>query len=163
MELKFNDLFFAIVCPESLCRILQREQTCANLDPDNVTIDPELQSINNLYSASENDHENELYFYHTDHLGSSSWITDASGSVYLHGRESCDVGGSGREEDELFKISFDGTSKAYLPMYKIDAVNFENIIRNILFPKSGCNNKRLCYPVKFKQTEEVPIPKNLLK
>ena len=60
-------------------------------------------------------------------------------------------------------ISFDGTSKAYLPMYEIDAVNFENIIRNILFPKSDCNNKRLCYPVKFKQAEEVPIPENLFK
>jgi RHS repeat-associated protein len=28
--------------------------------------------------------ENALYFYHTDHLGSSSWITDASGAVNQH-------------------------------------------------------------------------------
>jgi hypothetical protein len=26
---------------DSLYQMLQREQTCANLDPDNVTIDPE--------------------------------------------------------------------------------------------------------------------------
>jgi len=41
----------------------------------------------NLYSASENDPELERYFYHTDlpiaiGMGSSSWITDASGDVF---------------------------------------------------------------------------------
>ncbi len=71
---------------DSLYQMLERGQTCANLDLDNVTIDPELQSINDLYSASEDDPEPDRYFYHTDlpiaiGMGSSSWITDASGAV----------------------------------------------------------------------------------
>ena len=48
------------------------------MDPDNVVLDDEF-IINQT-----NDPENELYFYHTDHLGSSSWITDASGAVNQH-------------------------------------------------------------------------------
>ena len=74
---------------DSLYQMLERGQPRiaiggANLDPGNITIEPELQSINNLYSASENDPEPDRYFYHTDHLGSSSWITDASGNVNQH-------------------------------------------------------------------------------
>jgi len=48
-----------------------------------------LNNINNLYSASENEPELERYFYHTDlpmaiGMGSSSWITDASGAANQH-------------------------------------------------------------------------------
>ncbi len=35
-----------------------------------------------VYPCGNN--ENKKYFYHTDHLGSSSWITDASGNVNQH-------------------------------------------------------------------------------
>ena len=66
----------------SLYQMLERDQTCANLDP-------ELQSINDLYSVSQNDPEPDRYFYHTDYLGSSSWITDASGNINQHLQPAC--------------------------------------------------------------------------
>jgi len=59
----------------SLYQMLRRSWQCADMDPDNVELDEDF-IINQT-----NDPENELYFYHTDHLGSSSWITDASGAV----------------------------------------------------------------------------------
>ncbi len=43
---------------------------------------PNLNSIEDLQNS--NNSEDDLYFYHTDHLGSSSWITDASGSANQH-------------------------------------------------------------------------------
>jgi RHS repeat-associated protein len=58
--------------------MLRRSWKCADMKPDNVELDDEF-IINQT-----NDPENELYFYHTDHLGSSSWITDASGAVNQH-------------------------------------------------------------------------------
>jgi RHS repeat-associated protein len=58
-----------------LPRMLRRSWKCADMDPDNVELDEDF-IINQT-----NNPENELYFYHTDHLGSSSWITDASGAV----------------------------------------------------------------------------------
>jgi RHS repeat-associated protein len=61
-----------------LPRMLRRSWQCADMDPDNVVLDEDF-IINQT-----NDPENELYFYHTDHLGSSSWITDASGAVNQH-------------------------------------------------------------------------------
>jgi len=55
----------------------------------NVTLDPELQTLQNLYSASENEPELERYFYHMDHIGSSSWITDAGGDANQHLQPAC--------------------------------------------------------------------------
>ena len=43
--------------------------------------------LNQLKWASEiHDKESEIYFYHSDHLGSANWITDAAGRPiqYLH-------------------------------------------------------------------------------
>ena len=62
----------------SLYQMLRRSWKCADIDPDNVELDEDFM-INQT-----NDPENGLYFYHTDHLGSSSWITDASGAVNQH-------------------------------------------------------------------------------
>ena len=58
-----------------LLQMLRRSWQCADMDSDNVVLDDEF-IINQT-----NGPENELYFYHTDHLGSSSWITDASGAA----------------------------------------------------------------------------------
>ena len=44
-----------------------------------IEIDPKFQNIDGL--LQQDNQENEQYFYHGDHLGSSSWITDASGNV----------------------------------------------------------------------------------
>ena len=70
--------FNICICRESKYEVCHY----SGIDAENVTLDPELPSIQNLYSAPANEPENERYFYHTDHLGSSSWITDASGAVY---------------------------------------------------------------------------------
>jgi RHS repeat-associated protein len=48
----------------------------------NVDISPQFEIMNEL-TQMDND-ERDLYFYHGDHLGSSSWITDASGYVDQH-------------------------------------------------------------------------------
>ena len=51
----------------------------------NVSIeDPELQVINDLAEVSADEPESDIYYYHSDHLGSSSWITDAGGDVNQH-------------------------------------------------------------------------------
>ncbi|MCR5192893.1 MAG: hypothetical protein K6D59_06280 [Bacteroidales bacterium] len=36
------------------------------------------------YCASHNDPEDEVYYYHGDHLGSASWISDANGAPVQH-------------------------------------------------------------------------------
>ncbi len=42
-------------------------------------------SFDNVFALMQQDNkEQDQYFYHADHLGSSSWITDASGSVNQH-------------------------------------------------------------------------------
>jgi len=69
---------------DSLYPMLKRGWQCSDFAPDNVNLDPELQTLQNLYSASENEPEPEGYFFHSDHIGSSSWITDTSGAVNQH-------------------------------------------------------------------------------
>ena len=46
--------------------------------------EPILPRVEELRYTSINNLESDMYFYHTDHLGSSSWITDASGAVNQH-------------------------------------------------------------------------------
>jgi len=50
------------------------------LDPDNVIFDGEFPGIHQF--AYEYGPEEERYFYHSDHLGSSTFITDAAGNPY---------------------------------------------------------------------------------
>ena len=45
---------------------------------------PILPRVEELRYTSINNFESDMYFYHSDHLGSSSWITDASGAVNQH-------------------------------------------------------------------------------
>jgi len=47
---------------DSLYQMLERGWQCSGLAPDNINLDPELQTLQNLYSASEN--EPERYFYY---------------------------------------------------------------------------------------------------
>jgi len=37
-----------------------------------------------MFFGSQNKYEDLQFFYHPDHLGSSNYITDASGEVYQH-------------------------------------------------------------------------------
>ena len=55
-----------------------------NSSLNNSFEDPELQVINDLAEVSADEPESDIYYYHSDHLGSSSWITDASGDVNQH-------------------------------------------------------------------------------
>ena len=47
-----------------------------------IEIIPEFENMQSL--IKQDDMEKEQYFYHGDHLGSSSWITDASGTANQH-------------------------------------------------------------------------------
>ena len=40
--------------------------------------------VHSMLDDSQNGEENEVYFYHSDHLGSASWITDVSGVAVQH-------------------------------------------------------------------------------
>jgi RHS repeat-associated protein len=55
---------------------------CSRQNASFVYLQDRFESILNQISA--NDPENVQYFYHSDHLGSSSFITDASGTVDQH-------------------------------------------------------------------------------
>jgi RHS repeat-associated protein len=55
---------------------------CSGQQADFVYLQDRFESI--LDQLTANDPENVQYFYHSDHLGSSSFITDASGTVDQH-------------------------------------------------------------------------------
>jgi RHS repeat-associated protein len=68
-----------------LVALLERSNTCAQIEWGNVTLpEPILPRVEELRYTSISNFESDMYFYHTDHLGSSSWITDASGDVNQH-------------------------------------------------------------------------------
>jgi RHS repeat-associated protein len=55
---------------------------CLDLYTDYITYEPHLESVQ--ASASQNYPEDNWYIYHSDHLGSSSFLTDASGDPTQH-------------------------------------------------------------------------------
>jgi len=57
-------------------------EACSGQQADFVYLQDRFESI--LDQLSANDPEDVQYFYHSDHLGSSSFITDASGTVDQH-------------------------------------------------------------------------------
>jgi RHS repeat-associated protein len=65
-----------------LMELLSRSWDCVNMQGYASIEGEQLLSIEELQNS--NNPENEMFFYHTDHLGSSSWITDASGEAYQH-------------------------------------------------------------------------------
>ncbi|MFW6222942.1 MAG: hypothetical protein ACOC3T_04955 [Bacteroidota bacterium] len=65
---------------DALAEMQYRSFDCVNLDPDKVETDGPLEVIHEL--DHEDEEEDQLYFYHPDHLGSSSFITDADGEPY---------------------------------------------------------------------------------
>ena len=68
-----------------LINLLEESNTCAQIESGNVTMpEPNLPIVEELRYTSINNIESDMYFYHSDHLGSSSWITDASGAVNQH-------------------------------------------------------------------------------
>ncbi len=66
-----------------LWEMLERSFTdCLDLMTEYITYEPQLESVQ--ASASQNNAENNWYIYHSDHLGSSSFLTDASGTPTQH-------------------------------------------------------------------------------
>jgi len=65
-----------------LTNLLLRNTDCVGFIPEMVRFEQKLKGIyNNLYL---NDYETNQYFYHSDHLGSSSFITDITGNAIQH-------------------------------------------------------------------------------
>jgi RHS repeat-associated protein len=70
--------------PSEIYQMLNRDFECVNILPEYVTYDPQnFDGVLNNLTGNDNP-ETELYFYHSDHLGSSSFITDASGISTQH-------------------------------------------------------------------------------
>jgi uncharacterized protein (TIGR02594 family) len=67
---------------EDLFHLIQNNTECVRHNKDNITIIDKLNSLESL--AEEDKEEGSLYFYHSDHLGSSSFITDATGISTQH-------------------------------------------------------------------------------
>jgi len=60
----------------------RRKIVCVEHNPDNVNYAGELRGI--YYNLNQNNYEENQYFYHSDHLGSGSFITDATGNAIQH-------------------------------------------------------------------------------
>ncbi len=67
---------------EDLFHLIQNNTECVRHNKDNITLNDKLNSLESL--AEEDKEEGSLYFYHSDHLGSSSFITDATGISTQH-------------------------------------------------------------------------------
>jgi RHS repeat-associated protein len=65
-----------------LLTMLKRGITCTEFDVDRASMESLLFSIG--HSATINDPEENWYIYHSDHLGSSAFLTDASGDPTQH-------------------------------------------------------------------------------
>jgi RHS repeat-associated protein len=64
--------------------MVKRGIECVYLDPDNVYMNHELRPAEVDSTSSANGIEPDQFFYHSDHLGSSSFITDANGNEVEH-------------------------------------------------------------------------------
>jgi len=88
-----------------LSTMVLRNIDCASLNAEYSLIDRHFSIINDLKTV--NNQETDLYFYHSDHLGSSSFITDADGIVSQH-LQYLPYG-------ELFAEQRDNTARYYTP------------------------------------------------
>jgi len=66
-------------CSMHLREMVDRNTQCAEYDGE-MDIRPELAPAYN----NGNNYEKLQYFYHSDHLGSASFVTDKSGNVVQH-------------------------------------------------------------------------------
>jgi RHS repeat-associated protein len=63
---------------------LDNSLSCTDIKPENVGCNFDLEVIQQNHVTPASEVENDIYYYHTDHLGSSSWITYTDGSVTQH-------------------------------------------------------------------------------
>jgi RHS repeat-associated protein len=67
------------ICSKQLIEMVDRNVHCASYN-GNIDIDPYLKPAHN----NGNEYEKLQYFYHSDHLGSASFVTNAEGAVCQH-------------------------------------------------------------------------------
>ncbi len=60
--------------------MIKRNIDCVNFNSDNINLPRKFETL----KLDSNNIENDQYFYHSDHLGSSSFITDAGGIAIQH-------------------------------------------------------------------------------
>jgi RHS repeat-associated protein len=64
---------------------IKRDFNCVGLDYNAFYPgEPHLKALENLLNAPEQPDEYQVFFYHSDHLGSSSFITDINGDATQH-------------------------------------------------------------------------------
>lgn len=68
----------------ALQEYLDNNLSCTDIKPENVGHNFDLEVIQQNHATPASEVESDIYFYHTDHLGSSSWITYSDGSVTQH-------------------------------------------------------------------------------
>ena len=138
-----------------LSTMVLRNIDCASLNAEYSLIDRHFSIINDLKTV--NNQETDLYFYHSDHLGSSSFITDADGIVSQHlqylpygelfaeqrdntARYYTPYKFSGKEKDEETGYSYFG-ARYYMPELSIwSAVDPMADERTWLSPYNYCQN-----------------------
>ena len=69
----------AHICSMQLREMVDRNVQCARYNGE-IDINPDLPPAHN----DGNEYENLQYFYHSDHLGSASFVTDRGGNVVQH-------------------------------------------------------------------------------
>jgi len=67
---------------EDLGRMLQRQISCVGMNPSYEVMESQFYSV--AQSTQMADPEDNWYIYHSDHLGSSAFLTDASGTPTQH-------------------------------------------------------------------------------
>jgi RHS repeat-associated protein len=70
------------VIQEELQIMLSRQVACTGMDPSYVLMESAFHSV--AQSTQMADPEDNWYIYHSDHLGSSAFLTDASGTPTQH-------------------------------------------------------------------------------
>jgi len=69
-------------CAQDLHHLLNRSGECVGIRSGFLSLHTEFEFLEE--SLHQDEIEENQYSYHSDHLGSSSWITDASGEAYQH-------------------------------------------------------------------------------
>jgi RHS repeat-associated protein len=67
---------------EDQARMLQRQISCVGMNPSYVHMESQFHSV--AQSTQMADPEDNWYIYHSDHLGSSAFLTDAGGTPTQH-------------------------------------------------------------------------------
>jgi len=67
---------------QDLHELLNRSGECVGIRSGFLSLHTEFEFLEE--SLNQDEIEENQYFYHSDHLGSSNWISDASGEAYQH-------------------------------------------------------------------------------